>query len=222
MNLTPEPSSGMAHPPPDGTSWSRPAPAPARPHRRRAHPLPPRVGGGRSGCSPTGRPAGIGAITFTNRRRRRPQATSCARRCARRGRATSPTRWTNARIGTIHGFCGDILRELALRRGRNPGVRCWRRESAAALAAEAVRDALIDALDEGDGAGLDDLLAEQPADPEVWVLPPARPTATGWSGSQSRSSARESALVPNWRWRARHGRLETPAGGARARSTSTG
>jgi len=27
----------------------------------------------------------------------------------------------NARIGTIHGFCGDVLRESALRSGRSPG-----------------------------------------------------------------------------------------------------
>ncbi len=53
-----------------------------------------------------------------------------------------------ARIGTIHSFCAAILREFALRAGRNPGARVLEEGEAAALALEAVHESLLGALEE--------------------------------------------------------------------------
>lgn len=65
----------------------------------------------------------------------------------------------NARIGTIHGFCGDILRESALRSGRSPGFEVLEEGEGGALMAEAVRDALVTAVSEDDTPGLQELLS---------------------------------------------------------------
>lgn len=64
-----------------------------------------------------------------------------------------------ARIGTIHGFCSDILREFALRTGRNPAVRVLEAGESGALVAEAVHDALLRALDEQQVPGLEALFS---------------------------------------------------------------
>ena len=52
-----------------------------------------------------------------------------------------------ARIGTIHAFCGDVLREFALRRGVSPSVGVLEEGAARALAEEAARDALVEAVE---------------------------------------------------------------------------
>jgi len=65
----------------------------------------------------------------------------------------------NARIGTIHGFCGDILRESALRSGRSPGFEVLEEGEGGALLAEAVRDALVAAVSEDATPGLRELLS---------------------------------------------------------------
>lgn len=52
-----------------------------------------------------------------------------------------------ARIGTIHAFCGDVLREFALRRGVSPAVGVLEEGAARALAEEAARDALVNAVE---------------------------------------------------------------------------
>lgn len=64
----------------------------------------------------------------------------------------------SARIGTIHGFCGDILGEFALRRGGSPAITVVDEGDARALAEEAARDALVEAVEAGD-AGIESLLA---------------------------------------------------------------
>ena len=63
----------------------------------------------------------IAAITFTN------QAAADLKRKLRQalklsGLSHIATEVDGARIGTIHGFCGDLLREFALRAGLRPGV----------------------------------------------------------------------------------------------------
>jgi ATP-dependent helicase/nuclease subunit A len=69
----------------------------------------------------------------------------------------------SARIGTIHAFCGAILREFALRSGRNPGARVLEEGEASALAAEAVHEALLDTLEKRRVAELDELFARYEA-----------------------------------------------------------
>ncbi len=112
----------------------------------------------------------IGAITYTN------AAAADLKRKLREelrdaGLGDIAYQVDNARIGTIHGFCGDILRESALRSGRNPGVQVLEEGEGGSLAAEAVRDALIAALEDGTVPGLDQLLARRRQDEvEGWVL----------------------------------------------------
>lgn len=112
----------------------------------------------------------IGAITYTN------AAAADLKRKLREelreaGLGDIAYQVDNARIGTIHGFCGDILRESALRSGRNPSVKVLEEGEGGSLAAESVRDALIAALDEGMLPGLNQLLARRRQDEvEGWVL----------------------------------------------------
>lgn len=68
-----------------------------------------------------------------------------------------------ARIGTIHAFCGAILREFALRSGRNPGARILEEGEASALAVEAIHDALLGALEARSVPELDELFARYEA-----------------------------------------------------------
>ena len=75
-----------------------------------------------------------------------------------------------ARIGTIHSFCGEILRELALRAGRAPGMRVLEEGEGLALAAEVIHETLLSAIEDGTVEGLTTLLAEWPVrDVERWV-----------------------------------------------------
>jgi ATP-dependent helicase/nuclease subunit A len=104
----------------------------------------------------------LAAITFTN------AAAAELRRKLRDGLRDSGMReaaWgvDGARIGTIHAFCGDLLREFALRSGRDPVSRVLEEGEGAALAAESVRDTLLEILERGDLPGLEELLAERKA-----------------------------------------------------------
>ena len=75
-----------------------------------------------------------------------------------------------ARIGTIHGFCGDVLREFALRANRSPVTKVLDEGEAAALAAEVVRETVLRALDEQAVDGLEELFAAWPvAKVEEWL-----------------------------------------------------
>ena len=64
-----------------------------------------------------------------------------------------------ARIGTIHGFCADLLRDFALRARTRPGRTVITEGEAAVLRSDSVRAVLHAALDEADIPGLDTLLA---------------------------------------------------------------
>jgi ATP-dependent helicase/nuclease subunit A len=76
-----------------------------------------------------------------------------------------------ARIGTIHAFCGAILREFALRSGRNPGARVLEEGEAAALAAEAVHESLLSTLEQGKVPELSELFARYDVGKvKEWVL----------------------------------------------------
>ena len=62
-----------------------------------------------------------------------------------------------ARIGTIHAFCGEILREFALRRGMSPGLTVLEDGESQAFMDEAARDAVVAAV-EGKEPGMGELL----------------------------------------------------------------
>ncbi len=68
-----------------------------------------------------------------------------------------------ARIGTIHGFCGDLLRDHALRAGVAPGLRIVDEAEADVIgtdcATRVVRRAVEAGVTSGDVAGLGELLA---------------------------------------------------------------
>ena len=109
--------------PPTTTSWSPPARAPARPAPSSA------ASSTCSACRSRGERIAepltlrdIAAITYTN------AAAADLKRKLREelrkaGRRDEAYEIDAARIGTIHAFCGAILREFALRSGRNPAAR---------------------------------------------------------------------------------------------------
>ena len=111
----------------------------------------------------------IGAITYTNaaaadlKRKLRTELRAA-------GRRELAYEVDAARIGTIHGFCGDILREFALRAGWSPSVRVLEETDGTALIAEAVHDAVLAALEERSVEELDALFASWPvATVEGWI-----------------------------------------------------
>jgi ATP-dependent helicase/nuclease subunit A len=111
----------------------------------------------------------IGAITYTNA-----AAADLKRKLRNELRAAGLRELAyevdSARIGTIHGFCGDILREFALRGGWSPSVRVLEETDGAALMAEAVHDMVLAALEERSVEGLDALFASWPVGKvEGWV-----------------------------------------------------
>lgn len=100
----------------------------------------------------------VAAITFTN------QAAADLKRKLRHalrlgGRRDLSAEVDSARIGTIHGFCGDLLRDFALRAGARPGRRVLEEGEASALAADCALDALHAAIERQDVEDLDSLLA---------------------------------------------------------------
>jgi ATP-dependent helicase/nuclease subunit A len=110
----------------------------------------------------------IAAITYTN------AAAADLKRQLRAGlretgRRTDAWGVDNARIGTIHSFCGDILREFALRSGRSPGGRVLDEAESVALAADVARETLALAMQNGQD-GLEALLATRSLrDIESWL-----------------------------------------------------
>ena len=88
----------------------------------------------------------IAAITFTNRAA---ADIKVKLREALRGadRPAEAYAVDTARVGTIHAFCGDVLREFALRRDRNPVPAVMEEQEARALTAEVAQDAIVEALD---------------------------------------------------------------------------
>jgi ATP-dependent helicase/nuclease subunit A len=103
----------------------------------------------------------IAAITYTN------QAAADLKRKLRRGlrdagRRAEAQEVDLARIGTIHAFCGEILREFALRSGAPLGGRVLDDAEGGALLSEAVRETLVAAAAEGGVEGMDALLGDYP------------------------------------------------------------
>jgi superfamily I DNA/RNA helicase len=63
-----------------------------------------------------------------------------------------------ARMGTIHSFCSDVLREVALRTGGNPGDEIVDEVSSLGLMAQVARDSVVAGIESGSVEGLDELL----------------------------------------------------------------
>jgi ATP-dependent exoDNAse (exonuclease V) beta subunit len=99
----------------------------------------------------------IAAITFTNQ-----SAADLKRkmRAALRagGRRDLASEVDSSRIGTIHSFCGDVLRDFALRAGVRPGRRVLDEGEGASIARECAREALHAAIEGGGVTGLQELL----------------------------------------------------------------
>ncbi len=112
----------------------------------------------------------IAAITYTNA-----AAADLKRKLREALRAVGLRRlaWEvdSARIGTIHGFCGDLLREFALRAGRSPALRVLEEGESMALVAEAVHEAIIDAIERDAVPGIARLFERaDAATVEGWVM----------------------------------------------------
>src|SRR5690606_33292829 len=76
-----------------------------------------------------------------------------------------------ARISTVHACCGELLRAFARRAGRAPARELLEEGAGIALAAEAVRETLLDAIEQRSVPGLDELLAVwSVGDVEQWLL----------------------------------------------------
>jgi len=139
----------------------------------------------------------ISAITFTNAAAAdlKKKIRAALREAGRRDVAAMVD---TARIGTIHGFCGDLLREFALRANRSPGTTVLLEGESEVLVGEAVRDALIAALEDGSVTGLDRLLGEQSlATVQEWVhrLLGDSDRLRGYAGRLEVHGPRERALL---------------------------
>jgi ATP-dependent helicase/nuclease subunit A len=118
--------------------------------------------------------ADIAAITYTNKAAAelKEKLRSRLRAAGRRDDAFAVD---SARVGTIHGFCGDILREFSLRGSLAPGLTLLDDSESRVLRAESVREALLQSLESDTGSpasveGLTSLLGEQSiADVERWT-----------------------------------------------------
>ena len=112
----------------------------------------------------------IGAITFTN------AAAADLKRKLREGlrdagRAADALEVDGARIGTIHAFCGEILKEFALRAGLRSADRVLTEGQSAALVARTVSEALLEAMEAKAVPDLPELLADISAESvERWVI----------------------------------------------------
>jgi ATP-dependent helicase/nuclease subunit A len=136
----------------------------------------------------------IVAITFTR------QAAADLKRDLRSalrevGRRSDAYLVDQARIGTIHGFCSDLVREQTLRSGRVPLSGVLEEGEALAWAEGAVRDELLEALETRAVDGLDLLLGSwDTARVEGWVLKLMRSPAPPAAG-EAQHSPQELALL---------------------------
>lgn len=104
--------------------------------------------------------ADIAAITYTNKAAAelKGKLREALRAAGRRAEAYEVD---TARVGTIHAFCGDVLREFALRSGRPPQLALLDEAGESALRDDVVRETLLAALETPAPAGLDQLLARR-------------------------------------------------------------
>ena len=116
----------------------------------------------------------IAAITFTNKAAAElKEQLRDGLRVA--GRREDAYRVDGARVGTIHGFCGDILREFALRGSLSPHLTLLDEPESKVLRAQCVRDTLLEVLEAVPGSpesveGLVALLGEYSVgEVEHWV-----------------------------------------------------
>ncbi|MDZ7631553.1 MAG: ATP-dependent DNA helicase [Gemmatimonadaceae bacterium] len=100
----------------------------------------------------------IAAITFTN------QAAADLKRKLRQALKLSnmpriAAEVDGARIGTIHGFCGDLLREFALRAGLRPNVTVIDELQSLAIESACAEQALTEAVESRDPSWLEPLVS---------------------------------------------------------------
>jgi len=139
----------------------------------------------------------IAAITYTN------QAAADLKRklreeLRRANRRELAAEVDEARIGTIHAFCGDVLREFALRGGLPPSLRILTEDDTHTLIDEIARDTVISAVELESVPDLDALLAQWSlADITTWVATLAADTHRLSRLTSARASlgVREGALL---------------------------
>lgn len=152
----------------------------------------------------------LAAITFTNA-----AAADLIRKMRealrRAGRADLATDVDAARLGTIHGFCGELLRTYALRAELPPGQRVLTDAEAQAEAYEAARDAVHQALEDADVPGLDALVAGRKLKDVIeWVAAASSDfdRLERWSESAPRELRTHELSLMQLAWKAAHRRLE--------------
>lgn len=139
----------------------------------------------------------IAAITYTN------QAAADLKRKLREelrlaNRRELAAEVDEARIGTIHAFCGDVLREFALRGGLPPSLRVLTEDDTHAIINEIARDTVISAVERESVSGMSALLAQWSLpDITTWVAMLAADTHRLARLASGRASlgVRESALL---------------------------
>ena len=139
----------------------------------------------------------IGAITFTN------QAAADLKRKLRAalragGRFDLAADVDSSRIGTIHSFCGDLLRDFALRASAAPGRRVLEDGEANALANDCARAALNTAIELRNVPNLDHLLALRRVKKiSAWVAEASRDSdrLARWEVSRAKLRSHEVALL---------------------------
>jgi ATP-dependent helicase/nuclease subunit A len=139
----------------------------------------------------------IAAITFTNEAAR--DLKEDLRRALRAsGRRDEAREVDLARIGTIHSFCADVLREYALRAGLAPGHDVLEEGEALERATQVARDTLVEALESRSVEGLDALLGDWPTnDIDGWVVHLMRrpDRVAAWDRTLGGNGARAAARV---------------------------
>jgi len=139
----------------------------------------------------------VAAITYTN------QAAADLKRKLRAalragGRRDLAADVDAARIGTIHGFCGDLLRDFALRAGTRPSRRILDDGEGNVIATDAAHLAVRQAIEAGDVTGLDALLTGRKLKDVVeWVTTAAADTGrlSAWERGAASLRDHEHALL---------------------------
>ena len=127
---------------------------------RLGHSLPDAIDGPIAPCEDPCELSRIAAITFTEK------AAQDLRRKLREAlaeRGVGPGELDRAFVGTIHGFCGEILRQHALRLDIDPSFRVMDAREASLRLGELVRETILDALDDGERDVIE-LLKDAPLD----------------------------------------------------------